>query len=256
MPPRAEGTTGGDDASRVARIWELVLAQAASRRDHAGITDVCAAAATSLDVSGAWVIAGDGTRPGQAMCATDMVGESLAEVQITLGEGPCHEAAVYGLPVLAARLRTDSTGSRWAAFTDAALRAGAAAVFAFPLRIGAIRLGVLGLYRDQEGPLSIFQLGDALILGDAAAMVLLDAEARQPDDPLSGAAPASQSPRLADHHAEIAQATGMLTEQLGVSISVAFARLRAYAYAQDRRLSEVAHDIVTRRLRLDPDPPV
>ena len=43
MPPRAEGTTGGDDASRVARIWELVSAQAASRRDHAGATDVCAA---------------------------------------------------------------------------------------------------------------------------------------------------------------------------------------------------------------------
>jgi AmiR/NasT family two-component response regulator len=86
-------------------------------------------------------------------------------------------------------------------------------------------------------------------------MLLLDAEARQTDDPLSGAAAASQSPHLAAHDAEIYQATGMLTEQLGVSISVAFARLRAYAYAQDRRLSDVAHDIVTRRLRLDPDPP-
>ena len=46
----------------------------------------------------------------------------------------------------------------------------------------------------------------------------------------------------------------MLTEQLGVSITEAFARLRAYAYAQDRRLSDIAHDIVTRRLRPDPDP--
>ena len=255
MPPRAEGTTGGDDASRVARIWELVSAQAASR-DHAGITDVCTAAATSLSVSGAWVIAGDGTKPRQAMCATDVVSESLAEVQITLGEGPCHDALVYGVPALAASLSAESTGSRWAAFTDAALRAGAAAVFGFPLRIGAIRVGVLGLYRDMEGPLNMFHLGDALILADAATVLLLDAQARQPQDPLSGAAPAAQSPRLAAHHAEIAQATGMLTEQLGVSISVAFARLRAYSYAQERRLSEVAHDIVTRRLRLDPDPPV
>jgi hypothetical protein len=256
MPPRAEGSTGGDDASRVARIWELVSVQAASRRDHAGITDVCAAAATSLGVSGAWVVAGDRTRTRQAMCATDMVGESLAEVQITLGEGPCHDALVYGVPVLAASLSAEGTGSRWAAFTDAALRAGATAVFGFPLRMGAILVGVLGLYRDMEGPLSMFQLGDALILADAATALLLDAGARQPQDALSGAAPAGQSPRLAAHHAEIAQATGMLTEQLGVSISVAFARLRAYAYAQDRRLSDVAHDIVTRRLRLDPDPPV
>jgi ANTAR domain len=45
-----------------------------------------------------------------------------------------------------------------------------------------------------------------------------------------------------------------LTEQLGVSTTEAFARLRAYAYAQDRRLSDIAHDIVTRRLRPDPDP--
>jgi ANTAR domain/GAF domain len=254
MPSRAEREAGGDDASRVARVWALVATQAASRRGRVLVADVCAVAAISLDISGAWVIAGDGTRPGQAMCATDLVSESLAEVPITLGEGPCHDAAISGIPVLAANL-ADGTGHHWAVFAGAASRAGAAAIFAFPLRIGAIRVGVLGLYRDKEGPLDTFQLGDALILADTATMLLLDAEARQTDDLLPGAAPASQSPDLAAHDAEIAQATGMLTEQLGVSITGAFARLRAYAYAQDRRLSDVAHDIVTRRLRLDPDPP-
>jgi AmiR/NasT family two-component response regulator len=57
---------------------------------------------------------------------------------------------------------------------------------------------------------------------------------------------------LAVHRAEIDQATGMLTEQLGVGIAEAFARLRAYAYANDLRLGEVARDIVARRLRLSP----
>jgi len=211
-------------------------------------------AGTSLDVTGAWITAGDGINPGEAMCATDVVSESLAEVQITLGEGPCHDAAVSGAPVLAGNL-ADGTGRQWAVFAEAAVRTGAAAVFAFPLRIGAIRVGVLGFYRDTEGPLDTFQLGNALILADIATMLLLDAEARLTDDPLSGAPPASQSPDLAAHHAEISQATGMLTEQLGVGITEAFARLRAYAYAQDRRLSDIAHDVVTRRLRLDPDPP-
>jgi hypothetical protein len=46
----------------------------------------------------------------------------------------------------------------------------------------------------------------------------------------------------------------MVSEQLDVAIGEAFVRLRAYAYAQDRRLSEVARDIVARRLRLNPDP--
>jgi AmiR/NasT family two-component response regulator len=47
----------------------------------------------------------------------------------------------------------------------------------------------------------------------------------------------------------------MLTVQLGVTAAEAFARLRAYAYSQDRRLADVARDIVTRRLRLQPDSP-
>jgi len=46
----------------------------------------------------------------------------------------------------------------------------------------------------------------------------------------------------------------MLTVQLGVTAAEAYARLRAYAYAQDRRLADVAGDIVARRLRLHPDP--
>jgi hypothetical protein len=223
MPSRAAGDRAGDDASRVARVWNLVATQAASRSGRASVADVCAAAAASVDVSGAWVTAADGAGPGQAMCATDAVSESLAEIQITLGEGPCHDAAASGAPVLAANL-TDGAEHHWAVFAEAAAQAGAAAVFAFPLRIGAIQVGVIGFYRDKEGS-------------------------------LPGAAPVSQSPDLAAHHAEIAQATGMLTEQLRVGITEAFSRLRAYAYAQDRRLSDVAHDIVTRRLRLDPDPP-
>jgi AmiR/NasT family two-component response regulator len=62
---------------------------------------------------------------------------------------------------------------------------------------------------------------------------------------------------LASYRAEIDQATGMLTEQLGVGITDAFARMRAYAYVNDIQLAgvaRVARGIVARRLRLSPDP--
>ena len=71
---------------------------------------------------------------------------------------------------------------------------------------------------------------------------------------VTGPALDGQAPDLALHRAEIDQATGMLTVQLGVPAAEAFARLRAYAYAQDRRLADVAGDIVARRLRLHRDP--
>jgi hypothetical protein len=69
-----------------------------------------------------------------------------------------------------------------------------------------------------------------------------------------GAGLDGQAPDLALHRAEIDQATGMLTVQLGVPAAEAFARLRAYAYSQDLRLADVAGDIVARRLRLHRDP--
>jgi len=81
------------------------------------------------------------------MRVTDEVSEQLAELHLTLGEGPCLDAAASGGPVLASDLAGGESGRRWPVFALAARQAGAAAIFAFPLRIGAIRAGVLGLYR-------------------------------------------------------------------------------------------------------------
>ena len=50
--------------------------------------------------------------------------------------------------------------------------------------------------------------------------------------------------------AEIDQATAVLTGQFGVGLAKIFIRLRACAYAHNRRVSGLARDIVARRLRL------
>ena len=96
----------------------------------------------------------------------------------------------------------------------AARQLGAGAVFAFPLIVGAIRAGVLGLYRGAPGPLPDRQLGDLLILADAATVMLLGSAHGDAGDG-DGAAVNGQAPDLALHRAEIDQATGMLTVQLG-----------------------------------------
>jgi ANTAR domain-containing protein len=227
--------------SRPARIWGLVAGQAASRGGPVSAADACVAAVAAVEVTGAWLSAARGAEAGHLMRITDAVSGLLAELELTLGEGPGQDAGACGGPVLASDLGEVDAVRRWPVFSPAARRAGAAAIFAFPLRVGAIRAGVMGLYRDRPGPLSAFQLGDALVFADTATLLLLDAQGGQPAD-------------LALHRAEIDQATGMVTEQLGVGIAEAFIRLRAHAYAHDRRLSDLARDIVERRLRLRPDP--
>jgi ANTAR domain len=240
--------------SRPGRIWGLVARQAASRGGRVSAGDVCAAAVAAVEVTGAWLSAARGGETGHLMRVTDEVSGLLAELELTLGEGPCRDAGACGGPVLASDLGEADAVRCWPVFGPAARRAGAAAIFAFPLRIGAIRAGVMGLYRERPGPLSAFQLGDALVFADTATLLLLDAPDPAAGEAAAGSGPGGQPADLALHRAEIDQATGMVTEQLGVGIAEAFIRLRAHAYAHDRRLSDLARDIVERRLRLRPDP--
>jgi hypothetical protein len=237
---------------RAVAVWAQVATHAAVHGQRPSVADVVAVAVSSARLSGSWVVAARGGDPDFVMSVTDAVSEQLAELQLTLGEGPCHDVLASAGPVLASDLGGAEFTGRWPAFTPAAGRLGAEAVFAFPLIVGAIRAGVLGLYRRAPGPLTGRQLGDLLILADAATVMLLGSA---PGDAGNGdgAALGGQARDLALHRTEIDQATGMLTVQLGVPVAEAFVRLRAYAYAQDRRLAEVAGDIVARRLRLGRD---
>ncbi len=239
-------------SSRPGRIWGLIAEQAASHAGRVSAGDACTAAVAIVGVTGTWLMAGIDAGSDHLIEVTDDVGEQLAELHLTFGEGPCRDASASGGPVLASDLAGAESARRWPVFAPAACLAGASAMFAFPLRIGAIRTGVMGMYRDRRGPLSPFHLGDALVLADAATLLLLERQGQATLATESG--PNGQLPDFASHRAEIDQATGMLTEQLGVDIAEAFVRLRAYAYAHDRRLSDLASDIVTRRLRLSPDP--
>jgi hypothetical protein len=234
-------------------LWVEVAAHAAAHGRPVSVADVCAVASRSAQLSGAWLAAASSGEPDFLMYVTDPVGEQLAELQLTLGHGPCQDVLTSAAPVLAADLDDEECSRRWPAFAPAARRLGAGAVFVFPLIVGAIRAGMMGLYRTSAGPLLAGQLGDLLILADAATVMLLGSGPGHPQDE-DGAGLGGQAPDLALHRIEIDQATGMLTVQLGVSAAAAFARLRAYAYAQDRRLADVAADIVTRRLRLHRDP--
>jgi hypothetical protein len=243
-------------ASRSEAVWAQLAAHAAAHGTRVSVADVCAVAAGLVQPGGSWVAAARNGEPDFLMFVTDPVCERLSELQLTLGEGPCHDVLAPAAPVLTADLDDVESGQRWPAFTPEARGHGARAVFAFPLVVGAIRAGVMGVYRGSAGQLTDGQLGDLLILADAATLLLLDAAdagTAAADGNGDGKRLDGQSPDLALHRAAIDQATGMLTVQLGVPIAEAFARLRAYAYREDRRLADVASDIVARRLRLEPD---
>lgn len=237
------------NGDRIGRAWAQVGQQAHGAR--LSVAHVCAAAVAGVGVDGAAVTVMASPTVRDTVHATSRVAADLEEWQLTLGQGPCVDAFTAGGPVLVADLESADYLARWPAFTPAALGSGARAVFALPLHVGAIRLGALDLHRARPGALSPDDLADALAFAETAGLLLLDAAAgTQPDT----ADLAWQRDDPTAHQVQVHQATGMILAQLGVSADAAFARLRAYAYAHDRRLGDVARDVVDRSLRFDPDP--
>lgn len=198
-----------------------------------------------LDVTGAGMsLVSDAGHRG-VICATDDVSRRIEDLQVTLGEGPCIDTVRTGAPVLVADLhdRNDLAAWRWPTFMAAAADAGVRAVFAFPLRIGAIGLGALDMYRNRPGTLSDEQLSAALLGAEAAAVALLGLETSA-DGGLADGDGAGFS-----YQAQVHQATGMVMMQLDVTIEQAFLLLRARAFSTGRTLNEVASDVIERRVR-------
>ena len=108
---------------------------------------------------------------------------------------------------------------------------------------------VLDVYRDEPGALSAWALSRALTYADVAMQTVLDAQEAvgRSGDPLWTDADDTQF--------EVYQAQGMVMIQLGVGPTEALSRMRAHAYANNVRLGQVAEDIISRRLRLEPDRP-
>jgi GAF domain/ANTAR domain len=210
---------------------------------------LCRAAVRSLSVNGVGISVMTATGVHAVAAASDPPTEALEGLQITLGEGPCIDAFTTRRPVLAPDLAAEAA-HRWPAYSAAALENGASAVFAFPLQVGAARLGVLGVYRHSPGPLSGPSLVQALTFAEVTVETLLVGQGRAPQGRTEATLDQALSPQYT-----VYQAQGMAMVDLGVSLSDAMARLQAYAYAHDRLLHDVARDVVSGRLRLEPESP-
>lgn len=226
------------------RVTEILSAVWADSQDGEGLPDrLVRLCARTLPVTGVGLALMTDAGPAGTVAASDGGALRLEELQFTLGDGPCVEASRSGRPVLAPELDGISW-RKWPQFGAEADAAGLRAVFAFPLQVGAIRLGVLDLYRDTAGELSRPELADALSFADAATQLLLDLQARDtaPGDTARGVPPHLLA--VLDDRAEVHQATGVVSVLAGLSLAQALALLRARAFAEDRPIGDLARDVL------------
>lgn len=224
---------------RLVRVVETVAAQ----RSGSLVERLCAGAAQRLggDIGLSLLAPG---RVLQNVAATDGAGEAET-LQRDLGEGPAFTAHEWGWPILVPDLALEAT---WPVFAPEALRLGVRAAFGFPLRSGAVRLGALSVYRTVPGALDDEEHADGLVVARLAHDLLLARQLGRGVDELDALFLESTQ-----NSAQIHQAAGIVSVQLGIRVGAALALLRAHAYSGDRGLLEVAQEVVARRLRLDID---
>lgn len=183
-----------------------------------------------------------GSRQQSTISVSDPIAAKIDELQFVLGEGPHWDALSTGRPVFASDFLASGAGA-WPVLSGALAEVDVGAMFAFPLRAGAVTIGVVDLYRSVPGGLNEREVSVALVLAREVAprafqfaLTLANDEA----PPTNGLA--------VEMRREVHQATGMIVVQLDIAATEAFARLRAHAFAGGISIQEVAKDVVQRRL--------
>jgi hypothetical protein len=250
---RNESGRGSPEAADK-RLFVEVITDAMKSQDVGSVPAVlCQACVDLLDITGASVsLMGGGPGDSVLWWSSDPVAGQLAEAQYSLGDGPCQTARDLVAPVLAGDLTGGVDARRWPLFAQRAVELGVRAVFSLPLGSDVVAIGSLDLYRREPGPLSprdsafVFPVSDAITL--ALIRIQSSSEAAADDD---GGAASLWLDAAEFGHEEVHHAIGMVMVQLGVAPQHALARLRAYAFAEGRTVTEAARDVVARRLSFD-----
>jgi len=228
---------------RAALVWAKMRFLAAETDSAVSVEHACVVCGTVLHAAGVGLSLAVGAGFAEPFFATDERSRELEDLQFTLGEGPAWEVVHGGMLLVVTDVTSSETSLRWPMFAPEAIDRGVKSIIAVPIQAGAINLGVVDCYRELAGFPSREGQAEALVCADAV-LALAVAEV------------GSGGPGLADvidraltgHHDRVHQAAGMVSVQLDVGLVDALARLRAHAYAHDRKLDEVAMDVVRRRI--------
>ncbi|MHA6624818.1 ANTAR domain-containing protein [Pseudonocardia sichuanensis] len=196
-----------------------------------------------LHVDAAGLVLGDRRGALQLVAATCDDARLLETFQLHLDEGPCVESYRNGREVGAADLAL--AGRRWPRLAPALRQLGFSAVHALPMRRRAEVIGALNLFHREAREMDAATAAVARAFTDVATIGLLQQRARREKELLVEQLESALSSRVL-----IEQAKGMLAERLDLDTEAAFALLRRHARSRNRRLTDLAVDVIEGRVEV------
>lgn len=216
-------------------LAEILLSEQSVDALLANVTSLAAAALPGCDAASVSLLRdGRATTP---VCSAELALD-VDQSQYDAGEGPCL-AAIATAGVV--RVDSFAEDERWPAFAEAARSKGVGSSLSLPLWTGRDVVGALNLYsRRPRNFLAVEE--QALVFAAQASITVSNAQALE------------RSQQLAQHLAialenrdVIGQAKGILMTAQAVSSDEAFDMLRRASQRSNRKLHEIAREIVERR---------
>lgn len=239
----AVGPRPGDMAATYAALQSLVL-NAQSVEDF--LTDLARlSSAITEPRASCGITARYGSRP-LTVASSDARAERVDESQYVVGEGPCLDALRTGTPIAVRDMAADT---RWEEYRERAVEQGLKSSLSMPLIVDGSPTGALNLYSfDLVDAFSGAQTRRAEVFAAQAstALTLMTRQLQQRET-------AEQLEQALASRTTIDHAIGIIMGQQRCSADEAFALLRRHSQSNNRKLREVAADIVT---QVSGQPPV
>jgi hypothetical protein len=190
-----------------------------------------------LPIAAAGILLGDAAGQLHLFASSSEETRLLELLQVEADVGPCLEAYRTGQPVHVDDLGTEA--SRWPAFVERAEEYRFVAVSALPLRLREERIGALNLFRAQTGPMAREDVAVGQALADVASVGILHQRILTKSELVNQQLQTALNTRIV-----IEQAKGVLAERGAIDMDRAFNLLRGHARSAQRRLADLARDVV------------
>ena len=188
-----------------------------------------------VDAAGLMLVAPSGEL--RVMASSSEATRLLELFEVQSRSGPCVDCFRQGIPVSHDDL---TKGSPWPEFEVRSVQAGFRSVQALPMRLRTTIIGALNLFHIEPGPMRDFDVRAAQSLADIATIATLQHRALREMQEVN-----EQLSEALHSRVVIEQAKGMIAERGSLDMDQAFAQLRNHARATNRRLTDLARDVIS-----------